>query len=119
MNINEAYDYVMQKLDELEKEGFKIEKIPSNSRNHQSTIDKYNLPGRLEPSKWYHITIYGDDVQKIWDVQADINKKGIGFDTGGGCWEGAGRDWEIDWSFHTELSARPKTTQSSDVMLPQ
>lgn len=109
MNVSEAYEFTLSKLEELEKLGATIVSIPSKSRNIDSIIKKYeNMPGRLDSSRWIHVTIVCKNqaqINKMWESRRELSNLGIRFDTGAGCYgdgceSNLGYNWELDWSFN-------------------
>ncbi len=97
MNINEAYEFVMNKLERLKNEG--IEVTLNEPIKTSALIEKYNNPHRLPVDKWINISFSLDretDIQKIHDMENLCKMVGIYFDTRFGKLQ---RDWEIDWSF--------------------
>lgn len=101
MNINEAYVYVMEMIDDIEKEGIKVTKVWPRSATKPDFIEEYgNREDRLSPDLWRHVTFYpktNEEHEFIFEKAKSLGWLKIGFDTGCGC---GGRDWEIDWSFH-------------------
>jgi len=97
MNINEAYDLTLSKVDELEKEGIKHEKIYRNGRFSKELKAKSKIPFE----KWVNIKfveLSRDQKKRVFDSQRELGAKGIYFDSGGFL-NGSVRDWELDWSF--------------------
>ena len=99
MTPTEAYYFTMSKVDELKDSGIEVLIKPSNTKNNQEMIKKYNQPGRTPPELWNHISFKVSDKQqskKIFDMANYLGLCGISFDTGGCIGQ---RDWELDWSF--------------------
>ena len=101
-NVEKAYYYVMEVIEELKKSGVKVEMvIPRRVREgkYHDTVKKYHPPERLPVDKWRHVELFPtkEQVELVHDAVTKLFEFGITFDTGGGC-EG-GRDWEMDWSF--------------------
>ena len=97
MNINEAYEFLMSKLERLKNEG--IEVTLNEPIKTPTLIEKYNSPHRLPVDKWINISFSldrEDDIQKINAMEHLCKMVGIYFDTRFGKTQ---RDWEIDWSF--------------------
>lgn len=100
MNINEAYEFIMNKLEELRQEGMVFE-LREPSKNKEA-IEKYNKPNRLPENKWQIIifTIGREgDLKKVFDVEHLCKMVGINFDTGYGSYK---RDWYLDWSMRID-----------------
>ena len=97
MNINEAYEFIMYKVDELKKLGVDVsvkecKNIPINYNEVENT-------NRLTTDKWVIIsfTISREgDLSKVLSTEDDIEKKNIRFGTGYGNRQ---RDWKLDYSF--------------------
>ena len=99
MTVIEAYNFTMQKVNELKDSGIEVIMKPTRSRDNPDTVAKYNKPDRIPPELWYHVTfkiIDANATQKVHEAVNYLGMCGIGFDTGG--WKD-GRDWELDWSF--------------------
>jgi hypothetical protein len=97
MTINEAYEFVMNKLERLKNEG--IDYTMNESIKTPVLIEKYDKPNRLPVDKWINIAFNLEnesDVKKIHDMENLCKMVGIYFDTRFGKVQ---RDWEIDWSF--------------------
>ena len=97
MNINEAYEFVMSKLERLKNEG--IEFSINESIKTPGLVEKYDKPNKLPIDKWTNISFNLEtdkDLQKIYDMENLCKMVGICFDTRFGKLQ---RDWEIDWSF--------------------
>lgn len=97
MNINEAYDFLINKVNELKEKGIEIS--IRDSKSTPETIQKYNKPDRLPSSEWKTISLgikREGDLSEIQNIEHLCHMVGIHFDTGYG---GGQRDWEIDWSF--------------------
>lgn len=93
MDIMEAYDLTMQKVDELKADG--VESIIEPYKG-KSTREGDPLPR----DKWVRVTFKVEDKndsQKILDAMKYLDFAGIAFDSGGTACQ---RDWELDWSFH-------------------
>lgn len=96
MNINEAYEFVMSKLERLKNEG--VDYVINEPIKTPSLIEKYNKPQRLSVDKWINVSFNLDketDLQKIYNMENLCKMTGIYFDTKFGKVQ---RDWEIDWS---------------------
>ena len=99
MNISEAYDFLMKKVDELKEQGIEISFRDSIAT--PDTIEKYNKLNRLPSTKWKTISLgiqREGDLGKVREIEHLCSMVGIYFDTGYGCGQ---REWEIDWSFRT------------------
>lgn len=99
MNINEAYEFVMSKLERLKNEG--VDFIINESIKTPILVEKYDKPNRLPVDKWINISFnleIDTDLQKIYDMENLFKMVGIYFDTRFGKTQ---RDWEIDWSLRT------------------
>lgn len=95
----EAYYFAIDKIEELKREGIKVNFKPSNSKNDPKIIKKFNSSERIPPDLWYHITFEikeSDNAKKLSELANYLGMAGIRFDTGG-C--GDYSDWEFDWSF--------------------
>lgn len=89
MSVDEAYDYVMKVLDQLEAKDIPVDR---ESRANADVDER----GVLCRSKWMTASIHTDDLDMIFNVERQLADRGIMFDTGYGF---GIRDWEIDWSF--------------------
>jgi len=101
MNVNKAYNLTMQKVTNLRQSIDTTIKL-SKGRNNKDTVEKYNLPDRLDPKRWYHITFLpmtSQEANQIAQARKELGWQGICFDTGGSF---GYRDWEINWSFRVE-----------------
>lgn len=97
MNIDEAYEFVMNKLERLKNEG--VDYVINEPIKTSTLIEKYNKPQRLSVDKWINVSFNLEnetDVEKIKDMENLCKMVGIYFDTRYGKVQ---RDWEIDWSF--------------------
>ena len=97
MNISEAYDFLMNKVNDLKEQGIEISFRDSIAT--PDTKEKYNKLNRLPSSEWKTICLGIEeegDLSKVRDIEHLCNMVGIYFDTGYG---GGQREWEIDWSF--------------------
>jgi hypothetical protein len=96
MNINEAYEYVIERVKDLQEKGIRVEKLMHEpTEKHLKDFRGYEL----SPDKWCTITFYPKtekELELVFDGGFSLVEKGISFDSGGGF---GGRDWEIDWSF--------------------
>ena len=96
MNILEAYELTLQKVEELKTQGIEVRIKPTNSQ----TVEKEN---RLPKDKWINVKFFevaGEELDKVFKAGEELLEQGISFDTGYGFGPGGGRDWELDWSFH-------------------
>ena len=62
--------------------------------------EKYNVDVEIDelensPNE-YHVAIPAERLKESFELENELNKMGIGFDTGFGF---GFRDWELDWSF--------------------
>ena len=99
MDVLNAYEIALEKLEELKEEGIKVKMIPSRSRSDKDAIEEYSTPENLPADKWYHVTLeFKNETQRIKIIEAAnyLGMCGITFDSGG--WSNY-RDWELDWSF--------------------
>lgn len=99
MNISEAYDFLMKKVDELKEQGIEISFRDSIAT--PDTIEKYNKLNRLPSTEWKTISLgirREGDLGKVREIEHLCSMVGIYFDTGYGCGQS---EWEIDWSFRT------------------
>lgn len=100
MTTQEAFDFVMSKVDELKELGIKVVSKPCPSKNNPKTIAHYNTPENIKPDTWVHISFKTTDVKHLAEIHEVVNYLGmcgITFDTGG-C--NGQRDWKLDWSFN-------------------
>ena len=104
---NEAYNFVLNKIEELKKDGIEVD-FRKDERNawddvRDSLRKRYrNKNNRINPKKWKQIcfkTKNESESQKVFDLISDLGEIGIYFDTGAG-WTGI--IWELDWSFRVE-----------------
>lgn len=96
MKIQEAYDYVMARVERLKNEG--IEYTTNESIKTDLLLEKYNKPNVLPSDKWINISFSlkdDNDLKKINDMEYLCKMVGITFDTRFGKTQ---RDWELDWS---------------------
>ncbi len=98
MNIFEAYDLVLEKIEEL-KEYIDIEVFrgPFATQN----LEKYGDTG-LPVDKWVRFEFKIDNeiqLLKIKEAGDYLGEAGISFDTGGTT---GSRDWEVDWSLSVD-----------------
>jgi|LakMenEpi03Aug12_release.lakeMendotaPanAssembly.Ray.scaffolds.fasta_scaffold318702_4 hypothetical protein len=102
MNINESYDFVIDKIYKMRETGIQVTITNSECRYDQHILDKYDKPGILPVDKWVHVSFYTgrkeNDLQTVLDTEYLFRMMGITFDTGYGIEE---RDWELDWCFKT------------------
>ena len=99
MTTQEAYDFTIDKVNELQKSGIKVETRSCNSKDNPETIAKYSSPENVAPEFWVHISFKTDNKPHLDQIHEAVNYLGmcgISFDTGGCCGQ---RDWELDWSF--------------------
>ena len=99
MTVDEAYELTLSIIEELQKSGIKVEKIPTRSRTDPEIVNKYDREDRIKPEKWYHVTFYPankTESRAIHEKARYLGNLGITFDTGGNT---ELRDWELDWSF--------------------
>ena len=97
MNINEAYNFVLNKVERLEKEGLEVHR--REPIKIVETIEKYNKPNRLSSDNWVTISFNindNSDFTKVREIESLCKMVGVYFDTGYGQNQ---IDWEIDWSF--------------------
>jgi hypothetical protein len=96
MNINEAYQKVMDAVLELKNMGVEVAIRPSRSKSNAS--EKYVGEEFLSVDKWVHVEFRPKNQTEyafVSDYKKHLNWAGITFDSGG---MGNCRDWEIDWS---------------------
>ena len=100
MNLDDAYEVAMAKVNEMRELGIQVSLEPSRSRKIQRTLDKYGTrQDRLPPEKWFHISFYPSNegqTMALQNAKKYLAQCGISFDTGGSV---GLRDWELDWSF--------------------
>ena len=92
MNIVEALEFTLEKVDELKKEGIKLEIRPYKGKSEQK-----DRP--LPKEKWCRVKFYPKnkiESKKIHEMGNYLAMAGVGFDSGGSA---GVRDWELDWSF--------------------
>jgi hypothetical protein len=98
-NVDEAYDYAMEIVEELRATGITVTLKPTKSRNDPECVAKYSGPDRVRPERWFHVTFSSSTPQQsvaIREKQTQLGWLGIHFDSGGMVGK---RDWEFDWSF--------------------
>ena len=86
-NVISGYKIVMEKLQELEDDGYTIRKVASSSVENAETMDKYDGESNLPFDLWTHVGIRIDDdhgIDRIFDLGEELYKLGISFDTGFG-----------------------------------
>ncbi len=96
----EAYEFTLQVLEELRKEGIRVETKRSKSSDDAEYVAKKSKdPTTILAKYWTKNSLYFDtpeQQQKIFEATKYLRMAGIGFDIGG-C---SGQyDWETDWSF--------------------
>jgi len=102
MNPNEAHDYTMGVVRELQAAGIAVTVKPYNleDENGKRTVAKYgSLPDHASPDKWCNVDLRAttdEHRQLLRQRQKELGWLGIHFDSGGGM---GVRDWELDWSF--------------------
>lgn len=103
MEAIDGYNLVMSCVEQLRKQGIKVNITPTRSRNNQDTVEKYSgKPGHLTKDYWNHVTIFPlseEDWKILRILEGILHNMECYFDTGYGC---GGRDWEIDWSFRVK-----------------
>ena len=103
MTTNEAFEFTLEKVDELKELGIKVKIKPYNfidDKHRKEIIEEYNGPDSAIPDKWVgirFISLTETQAEKVYEMTNYLLMCGIGFVTGGcsGCY-----DWELDWSFH-------------------
>ena len=117
LTIKKALEITFEKLGEIKEKGIEVNMTPSRSRSIEDTVEKYgNKPRRLKPSYWFHTEFKvndGDESDEIYKAACELGDLGIGFDTGG-C--SGIRDWELDWSFHTNDPSKYNSNAGKDVV---
>jgi len=58
MNINESYDFVIDKIYKMRETGIQVTITNSECRYDQHILDKYDKPGILPVDKWVHVSFY-------------------------------------------------------------
>ena len=101
MTTTEAYTFALSKIDKLKKEtGIEVKIKASNCKDNPRVVEKYNLPERIPPELWCHISFIARETTnqriKLIELRNYLGMCGISFDTSAGCGE---IDWEFDWSF--------------------
>lgn len=99
MNVNEAYQVVLDAVEEIKQTGIEVTIRPSSCAKRPETVKKYSGPECVSPDKWVHVTFHvkmKDDANLVHKKLTELGWFGIGFDTGGCAGQ---RDWELDWSF--------------------
>lgn len=106
--VEEAYDVVMDAVQEMEASGIEVTVVTARSVNDPVIVRKYSAPERLPPGKWKHVTFHPKDrerVKVIEQIQEGLNHRGIRFDTGHSLGQkDLEVDWELDWSFHVYVN---------------
>ena len=124
MNANEAHDYTMEVVRDLQAAGIAVTvRLYSSTegrtanwpKHYADVLAKYGgQPGRASPEKWCNVNLkpHGEEQGRlIWEKQKHLGWMGIRFDSGGGC---GGRDWELDWSFRL-VEGGPDTEREAQV----
>lgn len=103
MNVNEAYNLALSKLEDLRKTGAAV--------NITSSKDDRDESGELSRDKWTHVSIICRDLKQstlMWNFQKELRDLGIYFNTGSSITQEndtvSSHDWELDWSFHVARS---------------
>ena len=105
MTANEAFDFGLSKIKELQKEtGIKIKfRQYDFTTEHGKEVkeeDKFKTEKHASHEKWCRITFCSpftdEESEKIRELGNYLNMVGMSWDSGG-C--ATGRDWEWDWSF--------------------
>lgn len=107
MTANEAFDFGLSKIDELQQEtGVVIKIIPydftkfkDGGKHEKELKEKYSGEECADHNKWCRIHFSNptdEQKEKIRELGNYLNMCGISSDQGG-C--AAGWDWEWDWSF--------------------
>lgn len=116
MNVIEAYELTLDKLEELKAKGFEVKMVQPKVAHNKETVEKYNRPDRLPPDMWLHVSIgikSEKDQNDIFELKKYLAMAGISFDTGG--WQGY-RDWELDWSFTCKSGCNDKEIETSEML---
>ncbi len=102
MTPNEAHDYTLSIVRELQDAGVPVTINPYNLTNDsgKSALAKYGgLPDHASPDRWCNVDlrpVTDEHHQLLRQKQKELGWMGITFDSGGGM---GTRDWELDWSF--------------------
>ena len=102
MNTIEAFYFAISKVNELKKQGIKVEitlyrKV--DEIEEKELRDKYSKPENIPFENWCNINfskITKEQAIEINEMANYLGMCGITFDSGG-CIKS--RDWEFDWSF--------------------
>jgi len=92
LTIAEAYQRVLEAVEEMKAAGIRVDVTPSRSKSTKRE-------DRLPRDQWVDISFHVADAEQAAAVSRkadELGWLGIVFDTGG-C-KGS-RDWQIDWSF--------------------
>jgi len=92
----EAYNLTLEKIEELKKDGVKVQSKPPKSSTDSNAAEN---PDGIPPKNWIHVSFKNlseGQILKVHETANYLGMCGIRFDTGGCC---DGRDWELDWSF--------------------
>lgn len=105
MTPNEAHDYVLGVVKELQAGGIEVEVTPYPRKEDPDVLAKYGPGGahnngtRADPDQWCSVMFRPktpEQANAIHDQANRLGWMGIGFDTGGAAGR---RDWGLDWSF--------------------
>lgn len=99
MTIEDAYELVLEKIEELRNEGIEVTINPAGSADDKAVTQNADKGEGLPVNKWLHVSFNVSDeghALKVREAGNYLGMAGIQFDSGG--WQGL-RDWELDWSF--------------------
>ena len=123
MTANEAFDFGLYKIDELQKETGVVIKIHPydfdrfDEKHNKELIEKYSGDDRADPEKWCRIhfksPMNDEQKEKIRELRNYLSMVGISSDSGG-C--AAGWDWEWDWSFRYIAKDNQEAREADDLL---
>jgi len=105
MELLDAYDLTMSKVNALRQSGIQLALTPPKAINDEKLIAEVEAEGGLPVDKWMKISfqnLSADQKKAVYDAGNYLCRMGIIFDCGGAK---DLRDWEIDWSFKFDKSA--------------
>ena len=118
MTPNEAFDFGLAKIDELQQEtGIKIKFHPYDfTTEHGKEVKEEPLEEhQASTDRWCRIQFLNpmtdEQKEKIRELGNYLNMCGISSDSGG-C--ATGRDWEWDWSFKYTVKDNQEAREARD-----
>jgi hypothetical protein len=104
MELIEAYELVMSKVNALRQSGIQISLTPPQSINDEKLVADVKAKDGLPVDKWMRISFQNlseEQTKAVFDSGNYLGRMGILFDCGGSP---KLRDWEIDWSLRFNKS---------------